>query len=135
MRNAARKETLEEAAIRLENQRHAHRLKEIKTISKRLQDLQAYVPALKEAGVTLHADDIRVCWHKGPIGLMQGFMDTRTALAALGVFTAHGFKEADRHQYTCYATVVVQKGNLKVRLVFDQPAPVKAGQACPAQPA
>lgn len=135
MRNAARKETLEEAAIRLENQRHAHRLKEIKTISKRLQDLQAYVPALEAAGVTLHAADIRVCWHKGPIELMQGFMNTRAALAALDVFTSHGFKEAERRQYACYATVVVQKGYLKVRLVFDQAAPASAGQACSTQPA
>lgn len=120
MKKAARQETLEEAAIRLENERHTRRLIEIRTISKRLQALQGYTAALAAAGVNLQADQISLNAFDKHVELAKGFMENEYGTAALTVFESHGFKKSDVLDCQNFTLVRVVKGSLRIQMAIEK---------------
>lgn len=129
MKQPPRNETLEQAAIRLESERHADRLRQIKAMSARLKALQPYVPALEAAGVMLYASDIRVLGSQKPLHLMEGFFNRNKIKTALEVLKLHGFKEVKRDDYRSYTTFVLGKGHLQISLSLDKTSEEMAAAA------
>jgi hypothetical protein len=120
MKKPPQNETLEQAAIRLESDRHAWRLREIKAMSARLKALQTYVPALEAAGVKLHAADIKVLGRQKPLHLLDGYFNRRQVKTTLEVLTHHGFKEIKRDEMVSYTVYIIAKGHLQIRLSLDK---------------
>lgn len=114
------KETLEQAAIRIENARHAHRLKEIKRMSFSLNALQPYVEVLEQAGVKLHPSEFSM-GHGGAVKILHGFFNRLAATKALTALAAQGFKEIKADDYDSYTLHTLQKGRLKVVIDVDKP--------------
>lgn len=129
MKKPPQNETLEQAAIRLEGERHAWRLREIKAMSARLKALQPYVPALEAAGVTLHAADIKVLGRMKPLHVLDGYFNRRQVKTTLEVLTRHGFKEIKRDEHRSYTDIVIAKGHLQIRLTLDKPSEEMASAA------
>jgi hypothetical protein len=120
MKKPPQNETLEQAAIRHENERHAHRLREIKAISARLKALQNYVPELKAAGVNLYGGSITVLGSQKALRLFDGFFNRTRVLTTLEVLKRHGFKEIKRDDHRSYTDIVIGKGHLHVHLSLDK---------------
>lgn len=129
MKQPPRNETLEQAAIRLESERHAYRLREIKAMSARLKALQPYVPALEAAGVMLYAADIKVLGSQKPLHLLDGYFNRRKVKTTLEVLKLHGFKEIKRDDYRSYTTFVLGKGHLQISLSLDKTSEEMAAAA------
>lgn len=129
MKQPPRNETLEQAAIRLEGERHAGRLRQIKAMSARLKALQPYVPALEAAGVMLYASDIKVLGSQKPLHLMEGFFNRSKVKTALEVLKLHGFREIKRDDYRSYTTFVLGKGHLQISLSLDKTSEEMAAAA------
>lgn len=122
MKKPPKNETLEQAAIRRENERHAGRLAEIKAMSARLRLLQPYVAVLKAQGIELYPEEVRA-YRSKPLHVMQGFFNSRNVQRAIDTLKAHGFKEVEvRDNANCISTVIILgKGHLQLSFDLDKP--------------
>lgn len=112
-------ETLEQAALRSENARHAYRLKEIKRMLFSLKALQPYVEILEQAGVKLHPSEFTMS-HDGAMKILHGFFNRQAATKALTALAGQGFKEINVDDYDSYTLHTLKKGRLKVLIDIDK---------------
>lgn len=113
--------TLHEAAMRLEQVRHADRLAALKRMEARLALLDAYVPALKAAGLSLLISEINDWGGKELYIRSTYFTSPAETQRLLDVLLSEGMKEVERRHYGPTDTVIVAKGRLRLVLSVDLP--------------
>lgn len=124
MKKPPKNETLEEIAIRLENTRHANRLRAIKEMSARLKLLQPFVEPLKAKGVDIYPGEINTFWRSKPLrgligyGHLSGSSRPQQAVDAL---LELGFKVIKRSETAWDIDYTLAKGHLQ--LTLSVPAP------------
>lgn len=122
--------TLFEAALRNEHERHASRLATLKRMQARLALLDAYMPALKAAGLHPLLGEIND-WSGKDIYLRTTYFTApEETQRLLDTLLAQGMKEIERRHYGPTDTVTVAKGRLQLVISVDLPRRV-----WPAQPA
>ncbi|WP_046059720.1 hypothetical protein [Paracidovorax citrulli] len=111
--------SLHNAALAAEERRHEDRLAEIKRMRGRLAALDALVPALHEAGVSLRVDDIRD-WGTRRIFIGNPAMDPARNAVIERVLREQGMAEESRTHYTVGGYAVdLKKGHLTVHISVD----------------
>lgn len=111
--------SLHDAALAAEERRHADRLAEIKRMRERLAALDAFVPALHEAGVSLRVDDIRD-WGSRRLFVGNPALDPARNAVIERVLLAQGMAEESRTPCTIGGySVDLKKGRLTVHIHVD----------------
>jgi hypothetical protein len=128
MKKPAKPETLYQAALRQEQERHDHRTKQLLQFKNRLDALTPYLEALKAAGVQIWPAEM--LFARKAITLFPGFFNSVKTQKAMAVMTEHGFKEISRKDYGSYDSVVLAKGHVHLDFHVDKP---RAASAEPAQ--
>ncbi|GKS83238.1 hypothetical protein AVMA1855_03820 [Acidovorax sp. SUPP1855] len=123
--------SLHDQAMAFENTRHAQRLAQIKSMASKLRTFDSnYMPAIRAAGIPLHADEFN-CWGKrsalyicGATLNPQRNANLETLLRKLGM------RETKRTNYpTGGYAIDLTKGHLTVHLSVDShrlPKPAEA---------
>lgn len=123
--------TLAELAVARETVRHERRLAEIKAMAKKLQLLEAFLPALAERGIKLSTRTFN-SWDQGKTVRIESRASTSADNQLHEALIALGFKETERkHLYRDEHTVTLQHGRwLVVSFVITVPMAEKpAGTA------
>ncbi len=111
-------QTLAEKLLANEHERHAARLACIKRMQARLALLDAFMPALNAAGISLHSDDI-TDWGTKSLYLGSGLLDHKRNAKLANVLLAEGMRVDARKEYD-YGTQDVRlelvKGRLRVSI-------------------
>lgn len=123
------------------NERHTRRLAELHTLAPLLERLEAVVPALQAAGLTISPRDIYLARHhpNGPAGraLRAVRINTRPLCGDktipqrwLDVLLAQGFREIHRESFDQYPLATLQRGHLILKV--DAPTPAASAAAAAA---
>lgn len=129
---AAHPLTLEVQALRDEQARHEGRVAVIRRMSARLRMLDAYMPAIRAAGIDLRGDEIN-CWGGRAIYLSGPLFSAQRNATLEKVLREQGMREVERRDNPGGGyTVDLKKGHLTVCLTVDShrlPKPKEAA-AC-----
>lgn len=133
--------SLAEAIERAELQRHAARLREMKTMEGQVALLDAFVPALAERGVDMIVVAKHLEWDSTRKSLrlstatLSGTFEKGLREALLAI----GFTEVQRDEYGHFACVILAKacrtlagGSVSLRLTFHVNTPRQNAAAAPA---
>ena len=121
--------TLYESALHKEHARHANRLATLKRMRARLALLDAYMPALKAAGLHLLIDDITDWGGKDLCVRTTYFISPKETQRLLDTLLAQGLKEVERRHHGATDTVIVGKGRLRIVVSVDMPRDTAATAA------
>lgn len=117
--------TLAEQALQLEQARHARRIAELKGLETKLRMLDAYLPAVRAAGISIHGDELH-CWGGKTVHVMAPTLNPQRNATLERVLRDCGMREVRRSDYsTCYS-VELRKGHLAVAMTVDTRLPQKA---------
>ncbi|CAN7258113.1 hypothetical protein LJR084_001197 [Variovorax sp. LjRoot84] len=113
--------TLFEACMQQEQSRHARRIKEIKSMEARLAMLDAYMPAIRAAGLTLWLRDLESNYGDKALRLTCGIFCSLNHQRLLDLLLGQGFNEVERNEHGSFSSVVVGKGRLRLHINVDKP--------------
>lgn len=136
MKKPPKNETLEQIAIRLENTRHANRLRAIKEMSSKLRLLQPFVEPLNAKGVDIYPSEINTFWRSKPLRGVIGYghlSGSRRPQQAVDALLELGFKEIARKVGALDTDYTLAKGHLQ--LFVSVPHPRAGVPSSAAQPA
>lgn len=105
----------------LELQRHAGRLAEIKAMHARLVLLEAFLPAIEAAGLSIAWDILHTGGGKS-LWLHTGVLDHLGTAHLVNVLVANGMVVVERNDYAGSSTVHLKKGRLQVSTLVDHRA-------------
>lgn len=126
--------TLYEACVQQEQARHRYRMAQLREMEARLRLLDAIVPALKAAGLSLILDRINP-WTERELFITANHLTSHAqSQKLLDTLEAAGMEVVSRDERFGTATVKLKKGRLKLALFVDLPrtAPVPVPAAAPA---
>lgn len=123
--------TLETQALRDEQQRHDGRVAAIRRMSARLRMLDAYMPAIRAAGIDVRGDEIN-CWGGKTLYVSGPLFGARRNATLEKVLREQGMREERRRENTDGSySVSLKKGHLTVCLTVEAhrlPKPQEAAQ-------
>ena len=123
--------TLEVKALRDEQERHDGRLAVIRSMSARLRMFDAYMPAIRAAGITVRGDEIN-CWGGRAIYVRGPLFNAKRNATLEKVLREQGMREESRKENTDGSyTVNLKKGHLTVCLTVDAYRLPKPAEAAP----
>ena len=115
---AAQPSTLFEQALQAEHARHAARIAELKNLEGKLRMLDAFMPAIRAAGINLNGSELHG-WGGKAIHVMSATLNPQRNAAVERVLRDVGMRELRRADYsTCYS-VELRKGHLTVAMTVD----------------
>ena len=120
-----------EACLQQEQARHARRIKEIKSMEARLAMLDAYMPAIRAAGLTLWLQDLDANFGDRSLRLTCGLFCSLNHQRLVDLLIDLGFKEVERRDNNTFSTVMLGKGRLRLQVHVDKPRST-AGSTAPA---
>lgn len=113
--------TLAEHALQLEQARHANRLAELKGMEAKLRMLDAYMPAIRAAGINIYGDEL-LSWGGKTIHVLTTLNPQRNATLER-VLRECGMREVHRTDYSTIYSVGLSKGHLTVAMSVDKRLP------------
>jgi len=105
-----------------EIERHTARLAVIKRMQARLALLDAFMPAIEQAGISLGLDEL-TAWGGKSLWLSAGLLDHAAAARLVNVLAANGMEVDERKDYDGAAggcCVRLKKGRLLVSVSVDR---------------
>ncbi|UZV40240.1 hypothetical protein Acica_35 [Acidovorax phage Acica] len=121
--------TLAAQALQAEEARHAGRLADIKRMDARLRMFDAFMPAVRAAGINVHGDEIN-CWGTSALYVGGLTLDPRRNAILEKVLREQGMEEIERKPCPTGAyTVKLKKGRLVVSLTVEAHRLAKAREA------
>ena len=105
----------------LELERHAGRLAAIKRMHARLVLLDAFMPAIEQAGVCISLGDV-TDWGGKHLSLSAGLLDRPSAAKLVNVLLANGMEVEERKDWggaSGHSTFYLKKGRLRVYVMVD----------------
>lgn len=115
---AAQPSTLFEQALQAEHARHARRIAELKGMGARLRMLDAYMPAIRAAGINIQGDELH-SWGGKSIHVLTPALNPKRNATLENVLRDCGMREVRRADYTTSACVELRKGHLTVAMTVD----------------
>jgi 6,7-dimethyl-8-ribityllumazine synthase len=106
------------AAHQAEQERHKHRVAELKDLEARLRMLDALVDALKAQGVTLHPDRLSNWPGTRDVYISAAVWDS-SGQRLYSALIAVGFVIVRRSDHSSFASVSLKHGRLSVRITVD----------------
>lgn len=115
--------SLEQRLLAIEQARHAGRLEAIKRMRARLLLLQAFMPAIEEAGIWLDMGALSD-WGGKSLWISTGVLDHPAAARLVNVLVANGMTVHERTDYggAAGSTLHLKKGRLLVTVSVDHRA-------------
>lgn len=102
------------------HQRCDARLKSIETMAGKLAMLDAYMPAVRAAGITIDPDDIWFSLGKGgPVRINNAVLRNQRNARLANVLAAEGMREEEREDMAGNVWLTLAKGRLRVVLTID----------------
>ena len=130
-RRPAQPETLMEAAVRRANEKHAERMAELKAAQKQLAAFEAFMPAVRAAGIDLHTDEINYLpYGKKCLRIASALLTDARNVTLERVLIENGMREVGRNTYSDGSYWVdLAKGHLRVALTVRPAANVQGTEA------
>lgn len=122
--------TLQAQAELYETRRYEARMRSLKAMQHRLALLDGYMPAIKAAGLSIHADEL-TCWSgsAGAIYIGEALLDRSRNARLEARLRELGFLEVDRRAHTSHYMVELKKGRLLLSLTVWEAKPAAGAQA------
>lgn len=120
--------TLAQQAVQLEQARHARRLAELKAMDARLRLLDAYMPAIRAAGINVHAEELQ-SWCGKVVHVIAPVLNPKRNATLERVLRDCGMREVRRSDYATSYSVELRKGHLIVAISVDTRSLPKAQEA------
>ena len=120
--------TLAAQAAAMEHARHARRMAELKAMHARLRLLDAYMPAIRAAGINVHGEELH-SWGGRAINVMAPVLNPKRNATLERVLRDCGLREVRRSDYLHSYSVELRKGHLIVALTVDTRPLPKAQEA------
>lgn len=115
---AAQPSTLLEQALQAEHARHARRIADLKSMAARLRMLDAYMPAIRAAGINIHGEELH-CWGGKSIQVLTPALNPKRNATLENVLRDCGMREVRRADYATSASVELRKGHLTIAMTVD----------------
>ncbi|ADU99006.1 hypothetical protein Alide_1245 [Alicycliphilus denitrificans BC] len=128
---AAQPRTLEAQALHDAHQGHAARLAAIKRMASKLRMLDAYMPAVRAAGITVRGDELN-CWGGLAIYVSGPMFNAQRNATLEKVLREQGMRETRRKENADGSyTVDLKKGHLTVCITVEAHRLPKPQEAAP----
>ena len=115
---AAQPLTLAEQALQSEQARHARRIAELRGMEAKLRMLDAYLPAIRAAGISIHGEELH-SWGGKTIHVMTPTLNPQRNATLERVLRDCGMREVRRADYSTSYSVELRKGHLTVAMTVD----------------
>lgn len=115
---AAQPLTLAAQALQSEQARHALRIAELKSMAARLRMLDAYMPAIRAAGIAIHGEELH-SWGGKAIHVIGATLNPQRNATLERVLRDCGMREVRRSDYTSTYVVELRKGHLSVAMTVE----------------
>lgn len=110
--------TLAAQAGMVEHARHARRMAELKAMHARLRLLDAYMPAIRAAGISVHGEELH-SWGGKAINVISPVLNPKRNATLERVLRDCGMREVRRSDYLYSYSVELRKRHLIVALTVD----------------